>query len=456
MPGTLYTGVAGNVSLASAVQATIPVDGDVDSAATHTPGEQTQLDYIEALRQIVAGVGLPFFEGFESVTFPPTAPAGAWAAPSPRFNTDLAYQRDTSNPITGTASANRNSGQTASTNSSLGLSNVFLAVPSRMAFVFDLLCNASFGDHLDFFVDGVLTGKWSCTTNTNVSAGRFITDVLREGAHTFDWRFVRGASAAVASEKARLDAVNIIPESAWQDRAKRVAFEDEFFRQSSSTDAMWGVTSTGAAGGVNFGYGGANSAGNGVVQLLSGAVGAGDSEAIFLGALATSPITAPPFASSDSAHFPFMEIVLSLPSIANMFVEFGVISSTSPIVFTAQRAAWVYDSSVGTDWRFSTTTIGPTTTTNPTGVAAAAGSVRLGLTGCSGLTNGAGWLGTINGQSLPGAGANHMGSSQNNPIVAGASYQPYIRVGSRTAAAAKEADVDYFRFLAFRAATLIG
>jgi hypothetical protein len=48
--GTLYTGVAGNVSLASAVQTTVPADGDADNAATFTVGMQKADDYLEALR----------------------------------------------------------------------------------------------------------------------------------------------------------------------------------------------------------------------------------------------------------------------------------------------------------------------------------------------------------------------------------------------------------------------
>lgn len=450
MPAS-YTGVPSHVSLATPMSGTLPSSGDPRTAAGVDAPIQTILDYAEAIRLLVVGSGLPLFEGFESVTFPPAAPVNAWAAPSPRFGSDLAYQRDTSNPITGTASANRNSGQSASTNSSIGLSGMYLTVPSRIAFVFDLLCNASFGDHLDFFIDGVLTGKWSCTTNTNVSAGRFVSDVLREGAHTFDWRFVRGGSVSVANEKARIDAVNIIPESVWGDRANRYVVDDEFVRQSGSTDGAWGSTFTGHAGSVAFGFSGGDAAfsAGGTVQVLCSNINSGDSEILFLGAAADKS-----FLGINASFFPFMEALISLPVITNTFAEFGIAGVVAGAVDTANnKAAWVYDSAVGTDWRF-TTVLNGTATANPTGIAATVGAVRLGLTGCKGLTNGTGWLGSINGLSVPAAGANHMGSSLTQPSAIN-TYAPYFRVGSR-AATAQSMVIDYFRAFGFRAAALIG
>jgi hypothetical protein len=431
---------------------TTPSGADVPNAAS----VQTSLQQLANRTAFLQALGLSgkIFEGFESVTFPPASPGGFWSAPSTRFNTDFAYQRDTSNPITGTASANRNTGQTATSNSSLGLSNVYLDSPARIAFVFDLLCNASFGDHLDFYIDGVLTAKYSCTTNATVSAGRFVSDVLREGVHTFDWRFVRGGSVSVASEKARVDAVNIIPESVWSDPTTRFSFFDDLVYTSvglvtgpPQLPPFYHHASSANAGTFNWNWTGSTVFFHGSPKFTCSATAIGDYYGVTLGDGMFGT-------GSAAAYAPFLETMINLPSIANMFVEFGFAGGAG--IFTDYLAAWVYDSSVGTDWRFKTINAS-TVTTNPTGVAAAAGvATRLSVSGLAGLTNGNGWLGLINGQALPGAGANHMGSTQNMPTGAAGAYVPYLRVGSRTAAAAKIVEVDYLKLLALRGTALIG
>ncbi len=368
-----------------------------------------------------------FLQGFEAGV-PPTDQAGAWAAPSPRYGSDLAYQRDTVNPISGTASANRNSGQTANQNSSLGF-DLFLLAPSRIAFVFDLLCNNSQGDHLDFFVDGVQVMKASTVANATVSAGRFVSDVLREGYHYFDWRFVRGASGSVASEKARVDLVGVTPESAWLDRANRTIIDDDFFGYNAGlvTNGIWAAVNSGNAGTMV----GGNST---LLNITSASVAIGDWQAL--------QVLTPSFFPGNSSGFPFAEALIGLATVVNCFAEFGFWDGT-----VNNGAAWVYDSAVGTDWRFKTT-VGGVTTTNPSGIVPS-GTQRLGVSGVGGLTNGNGWLGTINGQMIPAAGANHQGSTSNNPG-SGLAIGPYIRVGSRVAAVGKALSLDYLRANCFR------
>lgn len=410
--------------------------------------EQNVYDWIAQL-----GIALPsaagYLQGFESGTFPPTDGGSvAWTAPSVRFGSDLAYVRDTNNPITGSASANRPGAQSTNQNSSVGF-DVFLLAPTRIAFIIDLLCNASFGDHFDFYIDGVLTAKWSTTTNATVSAGRFVSDVIREGYHTFDWRFVRGGSVSVASEKARLDAVNLIPESVWSDSSNRIfAFDDMMYggwgAPAFATPGMWSDTWLGGQGSETLGFPDAALSG-GVTQITSRAVAIGDAIQIWT---ANGSLTA-----VQGTFFPFLEALINLPSITNMFAEFGVSDGVAGAGTNAVK--WVYDSAVGTDWRFKTI-VGGVATTNPTGINAVAGTpIRLGITGCVGLTNGNGWLGMVNGQALAGAGANHMGSTQNLP--GAAVNRPYFLVGSRVGAAAKSMNIDWFKFMAQRSnAALIG
>jgi hypothetical protein len=451
-----YTGVPGNVSLGSAVQETIPGDGDARSASATNVGMQKLADYLEATRQVaILGSGLPLFEGFENATFPPAAPNGGWAAPSVNYGSDLAYQRDTSNPITGTASANRNSGQTASTNSSMSLTLCFDS-PSRISFVLDLLCNASYGDHLDFYIDGVLTGKWSTVSNTVSSSGRWVSDPLREGKHTFDWRFVRGASGSVANEKARIDAVNVVPESIWMgDRANRILIEDDFDGPVPSVVTSWRwATITGTHAGTMAGS--LNNPVFGAWDLNTAATAIGDEEGITLEQNQSGGSNS---FSGWGTYMPFAEALISIPSLAGVAVEFGISAGGIPSNGGSfSGSAWIYDSTLGTDWRFRTGNAG-TLTTNPTGITAVAATwTRLGLSVAQGLTNGNGALGMINGQSLPNTGgANHSGSTQNLPPTTGtANFLPYAVVYSRTAAAAKTVAIDYFKFLGQRAAGLIG
>jgi hypothetical protein len=418
---------------------TTPVDADTPNAASLQVSIQQLANRTAYLN--AGSFSGKIFEGFESATFPPATPAGFWSAPSVRFNTDVAYARDTVNPITGTASANRGAGQGANQSGSLGLSNVYLDSPSRISFVIDLLCNASFGDHLDFYIDGVLTAKWSTTTNATISAGRFVSDVLREGVHTFDWRFVRGASVSVASEKARIDAVNITPESVWSDRPNRIYLDEDFLYNTGSTPTGWTAALGANPGSVAYD----TSPGTdrfGVVRVTSGAVGIGDQTTLSLLGVNSSWCSA--------GNFPFLEFWINLPALTNIAVDVGIMSSV-----LTDSVTWRYDSSLGTDWKFRTS-VGGVATTNPTGLVAATGWTRLALFGAAGLTNGNGWLGSINGQVAPGAGANHMGSTQNlvgSAVVA----RPVISVASRTVANGAIVYCDLLKVMSQRSnASLLG
>ncbi|MFN7134756.1 MAG: hypothetical protein ACK4N5_21940, partial [Myxococcales bacterium] len=133
---------------------------------------------------------LPVDEGFESATFPPPS---NWLTPSPAWGGDLAWQRTTSSPILGTASAIRHTSQTHGQSSSIRLV-VRLLAPARLSWRWRVL-SEEFFDQLWTYVDGVQVFRAASATQLN---GRFVTDVLTPGTHVIDWRFTKDGSGTAA------------------------------------------------------------------------------------------------------------------------------------------------------------------------------------------------------------------------------------------------------------------
>jgi hypothetical protein len=447
--GTLYTGVAANAPLSSATQATVPADGDNDNAATFTVGMQKIIDYIEALRVGVSGA---FSEGFESATFPPVA-TSTWSTPSKNFGTDSAWVRTTTGPLVGTASASAPTPQTLSTNSSLGLS-AFLASPSRLQFVFAVTCNANNGDHLDFFVDGVLTAQFSSTTGPAAVAGTFYTDCLREGLHTFDWRFVRGGSASVGSEKCLIDTVQIIPEGAWAEDPTLTRFylNDDLpygFGIATTTTlnsptgnmvGFWHFLSSANLGNIQ---GDVNNGGvmtKGEVQFATANVAAGDFVKMLMNQRGASLGNAFTLAKSVFTEWRISPINAWT---ANMVLETGVGSSITATDF----AGWALDGSASTtNWRWRTRTSGGVATTLDPGVVASSLTyVRLGV-----ITSTVGGISSAiflkDGKALPGAASIPPISITNLPTT----VLPQTEIRSVTVAATVTALADWCKCLALR------
>jgi hypothetical protein len=425
---TPYSGAPGNITSASPTM-NVPVDGDSDSAATFTVGTQKVIDYLAAMT-VWAG----FSEGFEATAFPPTATPG-WTTPSARYGSDLAWVRSTSSPLFGSAHAAAPSPQGTTTNSSLGLS-VLLTAPARVGFYFTVKCNTAASDHLDFYVDGVLFAQYNCTATTATVTGRYMSDPLTEGVHTFDWRFVRGGSASIAGEVAAIDQVQIIPESRWGDQSTRVFIYDEFAYPATIPASLWAATNSGNAGTFQGTF---PSLGFGVAALTSSATAIGDWEAC------TAQFNVP---VGGAGLLCFLEGLLSV-TLANSFTMFGVWTG-SPT--GANLSAWVYDSSVSANWFLKSIDNGSTTRVNEdSGVAAVAGNQRLGLfpsnnpgTGPTGIMSG-----MINGKAVPGAGK-LIGGVSGFPLGSVNNCQPFFLSGSKTSAGARQATLDYFKCLGFR------
>ena len=431
-----YNGNAGGVSLGSGVSITIPSDGDPDSAASVNVPFQKGADYLEAMR---LSPGLS--EGFDSVTFPPTTTPG-WTSPSARFGSDLAWVRTTTGfqLLSGgtVAQAAAPSPQGTSTNSSLGLSALLLS-PSRVGFYFTVKCNITASDHLDFYVDGVLTAQWNCTATTAQVTGRFHTDVLKEGVHTFDWRFVRGGSASIASEIAAIDMVEILPESKWFDRGTRIEIYDEM-AYPATIGPFWVASNSGNAGSIAGLPTG--SIGQGLMNMTAAAVAIGDWQA------ATGQIFVVPSATFSA----FFEANIILSSLANIFVMFGIWAG-SPT--GANMVAWLYDSSISANWILKAIDGATVTKVNEdSGVAAITQLTRLGLFPAINSTSANLGLvsGMINGKAVPGAGK-VMGGAAMGSLGAVTNVQPFFLVGSRVAAAAKSWVIDSFRYLTIRNAS---
>jgi len=444
---SVYSGNSGNVSIASTIQVTLPSDGDALNAASVNVVDQKQSDYLEAFRQmLVLGTGWPISEGFESTTFPPASPLNAWATPSPRFPTDLAWVRSTTNPIAGVASASAPVPQAINTNSSLGLTVAF-ASPSRVSFLFALNCNNNQGDHLDFYVDGVLTAQLTTQTSNTLVGSRFVSDPLREGAHTFDWRFVRGASASVGSEECKIDTVEIIPDETWRNDPARALFFDEGFVNNATTaigantlvNPPW-LLATGANAG-SYGPGGTAVpvAAAGVFSLSSAAVAAAD----WASALAHMPaglLLAP-------AKTPFVEARVGLGTLtANKILEIGLGDSGAPAA--GNFVGWAWDGSNGgaSNWRWRGIVAGAATSVDSSVPPAASTYFRLGVSVATvrGVT---GAVFTKDGKALPGPGVAPPLMATGIPTIA---LSTLFRVRSVTAAALVQADMDWMRFLALR------
>jgi len=427
---TPYSGIPGNIAAATPVSMNVPVDGDGDSAATFTVGTQKIIDYLAA---ITTWTGLS--EGFEAAAFPPTATPG-WTTPSARYGTDLAWVRSTTSPMFGAAQAAAPSPQGTNTNSSLGLS-ALLTSPARVGFYFTVKCNTAASDHLDFYVDGVLFAQYNCTATTATVTGRFMSDPLTEGVHTFDWRFVRGGTASIGGEVAAIDQVQIIPESRWLDHGLRVNIIDDFAYPATIPASLWAATNSGNAG--TFQGNPAVAAGYGIGVLTSAATAANDWEA------ATAQFN---IQVGGGGFLGFLETNLDLLNLTNAFAMFGVWTG-SPT--GANLAAFVFDTLVNGNWFLKSIDNGVTTRVNEDTGVAAAGSQRLGLfpainpnTGPTGIVSG-----MINGKAIPGAGK-LIGGASGFSLGNVTTVQPFFLMGSRTAAGAKAAQIESFRYLGFR------
>lgn len=429
---TPYSGIPSNVSLGSPISITVPADGDPDSAATVNVPLQKLADYI-------AGIASPmvFVESFDAAAFPPTTSPG-WAAPSPRIGTS-GFARDTNTPITGTASANRPAGQLANTVSSLGLST-YLSVPCRVVFDFKVTCNPGLSDHLDFYVDGAAKGSFSSRSGPTTESGRFFSPVIREGIHTFDWTFVRGALASVGGEQAKIDNVQLIPETAWaSEQGNRVGLLEDFL--TTTLPPGWTQRS-----GANAGSYANNSA------ILNDWIQAGVGGIKTAGTAATdwTSIQNDPICGFGAAGFngtpltfsrrPLVEFALWVPSLTNVMFSVGLVGHADVLGNGTERIDMLYDSALGANWRLRTVTGGAATIID-TGVVAVANQVtRVGISYST-----LGVVAMLNGQS--GASA-PMTSTTNVNQTAGFAFSACAHIESRVAAAVNTLNIDSVRIYA--------
>lgn len=443
---------------AAAANVTTPPSGQLDTG--WTPGQvgvggydnwRAQLTY-DWLAQLAASlptgalyaadVGLGTAgsaEGFDSATFPPVDPVGAWSAPSPRIGT-LAYARDTSSPITGTASANRPAGQGINTTSSLGL-DFYTSVPCRIAFTFNVICNPN----SDFWTVELDRGQSWALTLAKVSAtgtsgspvaakGLFVSPVISPGKHTLDFSFARAALSAVTGEAAKLDDVMILPESQWLDRNNRIFFEDEFHGYSGGVVANgpWTLGNSGNAGSASAQVLAAVAGQpTGMIGVQSAAVAANDWESMSLGASAAQ------FGGGVAQKIPFVEAWIVPDQVTNIFFEVGLWDGTAN-----NLVAWLFDTLVGTTLRLRATNGGASTTVDTGITPTAAAITSLGLAFSS-----QGLVGIYNQSMQAAAGVFGMTVGSNLPT---GQLQPYVRVGSRTAAGARKLYLDYFKYLGRR------
>ena len=374
-------------------------------------------------------------EGFESTTFPPPTPAGAWSAPSIRYPTDAAYVRDTSNPLFGSASANYPAAQATNSFSSLGFTGIYFATPSRVAFLFDVLGNSgSNRDVLNFYIDGVQVAAFASTDGVTRVSGRYMSAILREGFHNLDWRWSRGPNSAVSGSKARIDDVEVLPESVWGDRLNgRISYIEEFRGTSAG---LWTASNSGNAGTVTYG----SSAGQNLsgMVLTSAAVAVGDWEAITFNGDA--------LINGANGACLFLETTLLLPNvISGMFCELGFWAGPTN---TGWYVSLVYDSSVATTWFLKVSENGTSTSYN-TGITALNASwinFSLSYTGYN-QVNFPGVVATIANLAVAPAGASSYSFACGSNYPFTKSVTPYFRVGSRTSAAAKTITVDFARYL---------
>lgn len=413
---------------------TTPVDADVPNAASIATSLQELANRTAYLNQNYSPSRIA--QSFESTMFPPVDQPGIWSAPSARFGSDLAFVRDTSNPLVGAAAANRPGSQTASSEASIGF-EVYIQEPSRIQFFYALLCNAAFADSFEFFIDGTQTKFISCSSNTQVSAGRFVSDVLTEGHHTFDWRFNRGSASSVAGEKAILDYVTVVPEHVWGvDRARRIELVDDFYTQGLVTGGPWVSSNSGNAGTTAVG----SAIGGGSIVVTSAATSIGDWEALALNTVD---------ASAYVNGMPFMEVEIMLPSLTNIFFEVGFMTPGANYF-----ASLCYNIAGSTGkFAFKTQSGGSATlsTAAASGPAIGAGTtLRIAVWGVGGILNDlstAAWNASINGKDIYSDA--DLGSVLTAPHPLG-SFVPYVKIGSITASGARVLNLDYIKFQAMR------
>lgn len=208
---------------------TNPIDADTLNAASIAATTQELANRTAYLNSRVQ-IG-QLLEGFEGATFPPQGVPGTWTSPSKRYLSDSAFTR-TTNPtpasvLTGSASA-LGSG---SSDTSLGL-DFYVEAPSRMTFLFmEVIDTSSTGAKLQFYIDGVLTANLGSPNTNTQTSGKWVSDILPRGLHTFDWRFIPNQPA----DFVLLDHVTITPESMWlEDIGSRFWLWDDFFAPAVS------------------------------------------------------------------------------------------------------------------------------------------------------------------------------------------------------------------------------
>jgi hypothetical protein len=442
---------------AAAANIVVPASGQLDTG--WTPGQIGVSSYDNWRAQLIydwlaqLGIALPSgvlsavdfgpsggnpSESFESATFPPVDPVGAWSAPSSRIGT-LAYARDTSTPISGTASANRPAGQGTNTTSSLGL-DFYAPAPFRIAFSFNVICNPN----SDFFSAELNRGKsWAQTllkvssTGTSGSPvaakGLFLSAPIPPGKHTLDFSFARAALSAVTGEAAKLDDVMIIPESQWLDRTSKILFEDDFHGYSGGlvANGPWTLSNSGNAGSASGQIlAGVAGVPTGMLGVQSAAIAANDWEALSLG------LSAAQFGGGVFQRLPYLEAWIVPDQLANIFFEVGLWDGT-----TNNLVAWLYDTLLGTTLRLRSTSGGVSTTVD-TGITPSGFMDSLALQFSS-----YGLVGMYNKAAQAAAGVFGVTVNTNLPSV---QLQPYVRVGSRTAAGARKLYLDYFKYLGLR------
>jgi hypothetical protein len=432
---------------------TTPAGADVPNAASVQTSMQQLANRTAYLN--ARALAAPIAEGFESATFPPPTPAGVWATPSPRFATDSAWVRSTTNPIAGTASASAPVPQTLSTNSSLGLT-AMLWCPSRLVFQFAVNGNNNTSDHLDCYIDGVLVFSMSTIASNTLVAGIYYSDMLREGLHTVDWRWVRGGSASVGSEECKIDVVQILPEDAWRTDPTRVlGFDDGFIGCGTGTTfpalganantwlAAWIATTGTNVGKCTPSQNAGSPRAFGGIDLQTTNTAAGD----FVTAALQGVGNAWQGFGSPATNFQFVEgRVHTGIRVANQVNEVGVIDNNG--AGTRNFVGWAWDGSNGatSTWRFRSITAGAVTSAD-SGIASADSTYfRLGVAMATvrGVTSA---VFTKDGKALPGTG-------NVPPILTGvpngAALLPGFGVRSITAAITAVMTLDWMRVLSLR------
>lgn len=452
-----YNGNPANISVGTAFSETIPADGDALAAASVNTPLQKIADLVEAIRQGVATVG--FSEGFESATFPPVA-TSKWTAPSTRFGSDTAWIRSTTNPIAGTAAASAPRPQTLSTNSSMGL-DTFLMSPSRLEFLWAVNCILNNGDHLDFYVDGTLVFQMSSQVSNTLVGGLYRTDSLREGFHTFDWRFVRGSSASVGSEECQIDSVAIVPEIAWISDPLRIGLLEDCFvggvdgtshtitasGSGSSLYGSWNFITNANVGKFLLG-GSASGYGAGIISIQTANTAIADYVIMSLQSFTS-------LATPQTLAALLEQRVYVDNSIANQVIETGWLPHGVGVLFSAATSdfiGWAWDGGNGTSstWRWRIINNGTVTSLDSNIASSSNGLIRLGVI-CGTARGISSAVFVKDGKALPGASSiPPIMTSLPSFDIGGSGASPGMRARSITAAQLATGSMDWTKLIGLR------